>query len=109
MDVASRSRCVVGGLLISVPAVVWLCYVFCVVGMLTGDIVGTLVRRPNPQGVTVVLVGVLALHAGLFLCVKAGFGPARFWTHTGRHLAVASGLAWGLCLFLFAVFAFDPK
>lgn len=54
-----------------------------------------------------VLVGVI--HAGLFLCVKAMFNPPRFWRHTGRHLAVTSGLAWLLTIALFVAFALYPK
>src|SRR5262245_28128980 len=52
-------------------------------------------RNPNLPAVHL-LYGVGVLIIGAFLCVKAVFGPPRFWAHTTPHLLMASAVAWAL-------------
>lgn len=53
-----------------------------------------------------VLLGYLILTALLVLCVKAVAGHPKMYHHTGRHLAIAAGLAVTIMVVVMAVIAF---
>lgn len=69
------------------------------------DYVDRVLSPSNPLPLVLMLLGLVGLHVGLFLHMKATYGPPRFRESTGRDLAMASGLAWVIATALFVVFA----
>jgi hypothetical protein len=107
VDEYNRARCGVGGFLLSAAAAGWLCFFFNIPRMAGLDALGV-IANPYAPFRYYVLFGVAVLHPGLFLCVKAACNPSLFWRHTGRHLALASALAWAITVALFVAFAVIP-